>query len=562
MMKNMKIAKKLIVAFVTITLIASVAGVVGLVLLTTLDRDYGEALVANGFVQGNIGDYNANLNKGGAIVRDIIMLTDEEDIKASQIELEEVKKLTQEALDAAAEKISSPEERALLEKINAASPKYKEARDRAVALGLQNKNDEAMRVFHEEARPYLVECTTAGQEWMEVNVKLGNEVSDKLTAQAMTGIICMVIIMISATIAAVIVAVLTARGISRPVKACADRLVLLSEGDLHTPVPKVISNDETGIMLHALETTTSFITGLINEIGRVLGEVANGNLNINATADFKGDFNDLKIHMEQIVTSLNDTMMQINQSSEQVSGGADQVSSGAQALSQGTTEQASSIQELAASISEISQQVKSNAENAKVAGTQASEAGDEVTISNEKMQQLIAAMSQISNSSKEIGKVIKTIEDIAFQTNILALNAAVEAARAGAAGKGFAVVADEVRNLATKSSEAAKGTTVLIEGAITAVDNGTKLVDETAKSLLVVVDKTIEVSSTVNKISIASSEQAQSIGQVTVGVDQISSVVQTNSATAEESAAASEELSGQATILKELVGKFNLKKQY
>lgn len=562
MMKNMKIAKKLIVAFVTITLIASVAGVVGLVLLTTLDRDYGEALVANGFVQGNIGDYNANLNKGGAIVRDIIMLTDEEDIKGSQVELEEVKKLTQEALDAAAEKISSPEERALLEKINAASPKYKEARDRAVALGLQNKNDEAMRVFHEEARPYLVECTTAGQEWMEVNVKLGNEVSDKLTAQALTGIICMVIIMISATIAAVIVAVFTARGISRPVKACADRLVLLSEGDLHTPVPEVSSKDETGIMLHALETTTSFITGLINEIGRVLGEVANGNLNINATADFKGDFNDLKIHMEQIVTSLNDTMMQINQSSEQVSGGADQVSSGAQALSQGTTEQASSIQELAASISEISQQVKSNAENAKVAGTQASEAGDEVTISNEKMQQLIAAMSQISNSSKEIGKVIKTIEDIAFQTNILALNAAVEAARAGAAGKGFAVVADEVRNLATKSSEAAKGTTVLIEGAITAVDNGTKLVDETAKSLLVVVDKTIEVSSTVNKISIASSEQAQSIGQVTVGVDQISSVVQTNSATAEESAAASEELSGQATILKELVGKFNLKKQY
>ncbi|MEG2144356.1 MAG: methyl-accepting chemotaxis protein, partial [Oscillospiraceae bacterium] len=199
--------------------------------------------------------------------------------------------------------------------------------------------------------------------------------------------------------------------------------------------------------------------------------------------------------------------------------------------------------------------------NANLASGKMNTAGNEINESDKKMQQLIAAMANISKSSQEIGKVIKTIEDIAFQTNILALNAAVEAARAGAAGKGFAVVADEVRNLASKSAEAAKGTTALIEGSIQAVSNGTQLADATARSLANVVTTSMEVSVIVDKISKASSEQANAIKQVTMGVDQISSVVQTNSATAEESAAASEELSGQASMLKDLVSRFKLKSE-
>lgn len=559
MFRNMKIAKKLIVSFVITVLISSIASVVGFVLISNLDKEYGVALVENGFVQGDIGNYNAYLNKGAAMVRDIITLTDPAEKQNAQTQLEEAKVLTQEAIDRTRPLCQSPEELALFAKIDEASPKFKEARDRAVALGLQNKSEEAMSIFLNEARPYLLECTAAGEEIMAINVKMGNEVSTRLSQQAATGEIAIVVIIIVSAILALILATAVSRGISHPVKACADRLVLLSQGDLHSPVPAATSRDEVGVMLDALGDTTDSINLIIGDIKGGLAEMADGNLAAVSNAEYKGDFTELRTSIYKILDSLNETLGQINLSSDQVSAGSDQVSSGAQALSQGATEQASSVQELAATIAEISEHIKNNANNAVTASRKSAVAGEEVEASNRKMQELIAAMQEISNSSKEIGKVIKTIEDIAFQTNILALNAAVEAARAGAAGKGFAVVADEVRNLASKSAEAAKGTTALIESAVKSVENGTRLADDTAKSLVSVVDGTREVAALVNKIAEASNEQASSSAQVTQGIDQISSVVQTNSATAEESAAASEELSGQAAMLRELVGKFRLR---
>jgi len=251
-------------------------------------------------------------------------------------------------------------------------------------------------------------------------------------------------------------------------------------------------------------------------------------------------------------------LIQINQASDQVASGSEQVSFGAQALSQGATEQASSVEELSATIVELSGHVKVNADHAAEASRLSNDAGSGVMESDGHMKEMIEAMGDISDKSKEIGKIIKTIDDIAFQTNILALNAAVEAARAGSAGKGFAVVADEVRNLAQKSAEAAKNTTVLIEGSILAVDNGTRIVGQTAKSLQDVVVKAGNVTNKMTDIANASEQQAKAIAQVTQGIEQIAAVVQTNSATAEESAAASEELTGQAQMLKELVGKFRL----
>jgi methyl-accepting chemotaxis protein len=238
---------------------------------------------------------------------------------------------------------------------------------------------------------------------------------------------------------------------------------------------------------------------------------------------------------------------------EQLSSSADQIASGAQTMSQSSTEQASSIEELSASINEMANQIRSNADNSNKASELSNQSSDSVTRSNVQMQNLMLAMNDISSKSNEIGKIIKTIDDIAFQTNILALNAAVEAARAGAAGKGFAVVADEVRNLAAKSAEAANNTTTLIESSIAAINNGATIAENTSKELLMVVDGAKSTDQLIKEITVSSNNQATAIEQIRIGIEQISAVVQTNSATSEESAAASEELASQATQLKNLV---------
>jgi methyl-accepting chemotaxis protein len=366
------------------------------------------------------------------------------------------------------------------------------------------------------------------------------------------------IVFIFALLLLVFLIVMISKSIVNPLKKLTVAAEEIANGNLDIDV-QVKSSDETGQVAAAISKTVDRLKqyiDYIDEVSAVLDQIALGNLVFDLHCDYIGEFSKIKVSLENIKSTLVQTFQGITVAAEQVANGSDQVASSSQALAQGATEQASSIQQLSASITEIADQVNHNAANATTANQLANQATSEVERGNAHMKDLISAMAEISESSNQIGRIIKTIDDIAFQTNILALNAAVEAARAGAAGKGFAVVADEVRNLASKSAEAAKDTTTLIENSISSVKDGTTIANQAAESLEAIIDSVQKTSSLIDEISKASSEQATSINQVTQGIDQISAVVQTNSATSEESAASSEELSSQANMLKSLVEKF------
>ncbi|WP_277668521.1 methyl-accepting chemotaxis protein [Caproiciproducens galactitolivorans] len=346
--------------------------------------------------------------------------------------------------------------------------------------------------------------------------------------------------------------------ISKPVEELIEAATQFAEGNLDVNIT-FRSQNELGQLADAFRFAMQSLRYAINEITNKLVKIAEGDLSLKPLKGYAGDYAPIATAVNTILDSLNGTFKNVLTSSEQISNGSSQVASGAQNLAQGATEQASAIQELSATISDVSQRVNENTEHVTEATSYIEETTKQVQHSNQQMQQMLEAMNNINISSNEISKIIKVIDNIAFQTNILALNAAVEAARAGAAGKGFSVVADEVRNLASKSADAAKQTTQLIENSIEKVTDGTQIADSTAQALNMAAEQMANVQDTIRKIEQASTAQATAISEITKGIEQVSAVVQTNSATAEESAAASEELSAQAKILRSEAEKVKLR---
>jgi len=564
LLKNISLRKRLLICFLLIAILGSIPGIVTTLCLQSNNEQYDYALINYGFSQGDIGKAMLMVSRARRCSRDIIGMTDAAAIQNAVNDLDQTLANYDTYSTAVQKTLTSEEEIAAYNQITEDFAAFKNKLTQVNAMG--NTTDAAM-----SARAQVLAVAeldplydTLYNEWsnlMNQNVNTGNDLSDSLNRIGMISSTISIVLIVLAIALSIVLGVLVSGSIANPITDASDRLKLLSEGDLDTPVPESDSQDETGTLLRSTATATKVLNRVISDIEYQLSSMSAGDLTVKSRDPeaYVGKLSQIRSSISALNRSVSDAMSQIDVASDQVNAGSDQVSSSAQALAQGATEQASSVEELAATINDISTRIQATAEHAKTAEQSNIHANNEIKNCSEQMEHLVKSMNLISAKSDEVSKVIETIDGIAFQTNILALNAAVEAARAGTAGKGFAVVADEVRNLATKSQQAAASTTTLIEETIKAVADGTKLTNNTEQSLAKVVENSQAVLTAVANIANATDEQASAVAQVTQGIDQISSVVQTNSATAEESAAASEELSGQANLLKELVARFKLR---
>ncbi|HBH95353.1 MAG TPA: hypothetical protein DDX91_06345 [Ruminococcaceae bacterium] len=333
----------------------------------------------------------------------------------------------------------------------------------------------------------------------------------------------------------------------------------LQKGNLNLNIPYK-SRDEMGELADTLRNSLAAIKGYVEDINNVMRELSSGNFNVETSSDYVGDFKSIQISIERFTSVLSESLGKISEVEKRISENAEQIAGSSQSLAQGATEQTSSIEELYASLEDLSKSAKKNVEVSAMAKVRAEQTGEQIATGSRQMEEMVAAMSDISTSSQKIGQIISTIENIAFQTNILALNAAVESARAGEAGKGFSVVADEVRSLAAQSDKSAKATKELIENCVDAAERGTSIVKEVSASLQKIMELVGGSNEDIGIIAKAVDLEAESIVQVTEGIEQIATVTQTNSASSEEAAAISSELFSQTRKLQEQTGKFSLKK--
>lgn len=559
-MKNLKIGTKLLLTFMIIIALFCATVYMATSGLNTSGKYYSDFYNIEYKITKSVMSMRCGLQ---IIVKDLTFMTIDEDNSRYESYKEDMQK-EMGLLETGATELNAflGGKSEAFSEFTAAVKKAVGLQDQVIALSRTDMK-EAQRMLLEEYQP-LVSEAVASLIQISDEVEAGAETDYEATVKLQKSLTMSLLALAGAALFITLVLCLyLTRMITRPIHELEVSAGKIVAGDFNIDIAYK-SKDELGKLAEAFRDMTSILGDIISDASRLLREMADGNFDVRTKAEerYVGDFRSLLLSIRKLNRDLSVTLAQINSSADQVSSGANQVSYGAQALSQGSTEQAASVQELAATISSISQQVKETAENALEARNQSSSAGDRVEECNRQMKDMTMAMEEITRTSNEIGKIIKTIEDIAFQTNILALNAAVEASRAGNAGKGFAVVADEVRNLASKSAEASKDTSDLIESVMGAVTQGTKITNATAKSLMQVVDEVRAASGTVDKIANAAEVQADAVEQVSVGIDQISSVVQTNSSTAVESAAASEELSSQAEVLKNLVAKFMLREEY
>lgn len=561
-MKNLKLKWKLLISYGTIFLLLLVLGISSISVSNMMSKkstEYAEKIVP---VVEEIGLARRNMISVQRYLLNSIVENDPEGYQ----HVVDAMNADRDALFDSLDKIEEldPEYAEDIQAIREKLEGVSECNSKILEYSQELNNEEAAKqaydIYTNTYDPAFIE---AADMIVALNEKIDQTAmsQENMVKSTRTISICIVIVILAVSLVLVIMFTgLMLRYILVPVKKLLDGSEALARGDFAKATVNYKSNDEFGDLAKKITSVMQRIVFITEDLQMGLKSVSEGRFNAKSTDDsqYQGEYHLLRDSIYHLIKMLNDIMCQVYTASSEVSSGAEHISNASQALSQGAVEQASGVEELAATLSEISKEVGENTRAINEVEESVNKTVEEVTLSTQKMQDMLAAMDNINSTSAEIGKIIKSIEDIAFQTNILALNAAVEAARAGIAGKGFAVVADEVRRLAANTAEASKNTSELISKALVAVGNGKSIADETAASLARADEVITKLSEQAKKVAVNSQIQETAIKETSLGVDQISSVIQNNSATAEEGAAASEQLSGQANLLQQLVSSFEL----